>query len=179
MNLTLTAEIVTFPASHYVFVEKIGPFMQNAGAAWTEAHTCTPALSEHNQITGYMSLYKMGPQVYRAGFALSAAPKELPKGLTYEKFAGSEYSRFVLTGAYSDCPGSVPSGSRERDASGPRRFCDRKLRERSPRVTPEPELKTEFSCPCRLICFFVRSATALFSQPRQRRSSWPRPQHSN
>ncbi len=148
MNLTLTAEIVTFPASHYVFVEKIGPFMQNAGAAWTEAHTCTPALSEHNQITGYMSLYKMGPQVYRAGFALSAAPKELPKGLTYEKFAGGKYARFVLTGAYSDLPqasGAVWKIAKEtlqvRDDFAIENYVN------DPRVTPEPELKTEILVP--------------------------------
>ena len=68
------------------------------------AHTFVPALSEHNKITGYTSLYKMGPKIYRAGFALAAAPEQLPEGLQYEKFAGGNYSRFVLTGPYTELP---------------------------------------------------------------------------
>jgi predicted transcriptional regulator YdeE len=148
MNLSETPEVVTFPAAHYVFVEKTGPFQQNAGAAWTEAHCYKPALSEHNQITGYMSLYKMGPQVYRAGFALAAAPKDLPKGLTYEKFAGGKYGRFVLTGPYTDLPqasGVVWSMAKEklqlRDDFAIENYLN------DPRVTPEPELKTEILVP--------------------------------
>ncbi|HUD53609.1 MAG TPA: GyrI-like domain-containing protein [Terracidiphilus sp.] len=104
MNLTENPEIVTWPETHYVFVEKIGPFMENAGAAWQKAHTFVPALSEHNKITGYTSLYKMGPKIYRARFALAAAPQQLPEGLKYEKFAGGKYSRFVLTGPYTELP---------------------------------------------------------------------------
>ena len=60
-----------------------------------------PALLEHNKITGYMSLYKMTTSTYRAGFALEAPPSELPKGLSYEKFEGGRYAKFVLTGPYS------------------------------------------------------------------------------
>jgi hypothetical protein len=55
MNLTENPEIVNWPETHYVFVEKIGPFMENAGAAWQQAHTFVPALSEHNKITGYIA----------------------------------------------------------------------------------------------------------------------------
>jgi predicted transcriptional regulator YdeE len=101
MNLTQEPDAVTWPETHYVFVEKVGSFQQNAPQAWESAHTFAPALLEHNRITGYISLYKMGPQVYRAGFTLAAAPKDLPAGLTYEKFPGGKYSRFVLTGPYN------------------------------------------------------------------------------
>ena len=104
MNLTENPEIVNWPETHYVFVEKIGPFMENAGAAWQQAHTFVPALAERNKITGYTSLYKMGPKIYRARFALAAAPQQLPEGLKYEKFAGGKYSRFVLTGPYTELP---------------------------------------------------------------------------
>ena len=104
MGLKEEPEIVTWPETHYVFVEKVGPFMQNAGQAWQEAHGLAPALREHNTITGYMSLYKMGPKIYRAGFALAAAPVDLPDGFGYEKFAGGKYSRFVLTGPYTQLP---------------------------------------------------------------------------
>ena len=81
MNLTQEPEVVNFPATHYVFVEKIGPFQNTAGQAWQSAHTFVPELSKKNQITGYMSLYKTGPKIYRAGFALSAPPVDLPQGL--------------------------------------------------------------------------------------------------
>lgn len=60
--------------------------------------------SEHNRITGYMSLYKVGPQIYRGGVALSAEPKNLPEGLDHIPFKGGKYSRFVLTGSYSNLP---------------------------------------------------------------------------
>ena len=61
MNLSEHPELVNWPEMHYVFVERVGPFMQNAGAAWQEAHPLAPALSENNRITGYMALYKIGP----------------------------------------------------------------------------------------------------------------------
>ncbi len=104
MSLNEHPEIVSWPETHYVFVEKVGPFMENAGAAWQQAHTLVPRLTEKNKITGYMSLYKRGPKIYRAGFSLAAPPVELPDALTYEKFPGGKYLRFVLTGPYTQLP---------------------------------------------------------------------------
>src|SRR5690348_13316616 len=104
MNLTENPEIVSWPEIHYVFVEKVGPFLENAGKAWQTAHQLVPALRKKNQVTKYMSLYQRGPQVYRAGFAIASEPEEIPSGLTYEKFAGGKYSQFVLTGPYTDLP---------------------------------------------------------------------------
>jgi DNA gyrase inhibitor GyrI len=149
MNLTEEPTEVTWPETHYVFVEKVGPFMQNAPAAWGEAHSLAPALSEHNQITGYTSLYKMNPDTYRAGFALAAEPKQLPAGLRYEKFAGGEYSRFVLTGPYSllgQASGRVwelvrTKGIRVRDDFAIENYLN------DPRVTPEDQLITEIMVP--------------------------------
>ena len=150
MNLTLEPEIVEWPETHYVFIEKVGPFLQNAPAAWGEAHKLAPALREHNEITGYMSLYTMGPPpVYRAGFALPSAPKELPDGLTYEKFSGGKYSRFVLTGSYSQLPeasGKVwdtvaAKKIAVRDAFAIENYLN------DPRVTPEEQLLTEILVP--------------------------------
>ena len=51
-----------------------------------------------------MSLYKMAPKIYRAGFALEAAPEELPEGVAHTRYSGGKFSRFVLTGPYSDLP---------------------------------------------------------------------------
>jgi DNA gyrase inhibitor GyrI len=104
MNLTEDPEIVHWPETHYVFVEKTGPFAEIAPEAWQEAIGLIRLLTEHNQITDRMSLYRMNPNVYRAGFVLAGPPVKLPSELKYEKFAGGQYSRFVLTGPYSDLP---------------------------------------------------------------------------
>jgi effector-binding domain-containing protein len=104
MNLTEMPEVVDFPETHYVFVEKSGHFPKICPEAWQIAHSLVPLLKEHNQITGYMSLYRMSPDVYRAGFALAEKPKNLPPELKYEDFAGGAYSKFVLTGSYSQLP---------------------------------------------------------------------------
>jgi effector-binding domain-containing protein len=104
MNLNEHPELITRPEMHYVFVERVGPFMQNAGAAWQEAHKLAPKLRENNQVTGYMALYKMGPKIYRAGFSIAAEPVKVPDGMKYEKVPGGKYARFVLTGPYTDLP---------------------------------------------------------------------------
>jgi DNA gyrase inhibitor GyrI len=126
MNLTEVPEVVQWPETHYVFVEKVGPFMQNAGQAWQSAHKLVPELRQNNQITKYFSLYKRGPQIYRAGFAIASPPKDLPAGLTYEKFSGGQYSRFILTGPFSDLPaasGRVFELVKERDIAMRDDFC--------------------------------------------------------
>jgi DNA gyrase inhibitor GyrI len=107
MNLTESGEIVQWPETHYAFVEKTGPFHKVAPEAWGLAHGLAPLVAEHNKITGSMSLYKMNPNVYRAGFALAAKPVKLPAGLAYELLEGGRYSRFVLTGPYSDLPAAT------------------------------------------------------------------------
>ncbi len=149
MKLTENRETVNWPETHYVFVEKIGPFTQNAGQAWQAAHSFAPALSQHNQITRYMSLYKVGPKIYRAGFGLSAPPVELPEGLAYELFKGGKYSRFVLTGPYSD----LPEASRRvfeivAQKKIPLRddFCIENYTN-DPRTTPAEQLVTEILIP--------------------------------
>jgi DNA gyrase inhibitor GyrI len=106
VNLTREPEIVDFPPTHYVFVEKHGDFHSIAPQAWKSAHEFVPELSKKNKITAYMSLYKIGPKMYRAGFGLADAPAELPDGMAYEKIPGGKYARFVLTGPYSDLPGA-------------------------------------------------------------------------
>jgi predicted transcriptional regulator YdeE len=104
MNLTEEPEIVQWPESHYVFVEEVGPFMSTAPQAWQELFANLPAIAARNTISLRLSLHKGGANIYRAGVALAAAPVELPPPLKYEKLSGGKYSRFVLTGPYSDLP---------------------------------------------------------------------------
>jgi effector-binding domain-containing protein len=149
MRLTEVPEIVTWPETHYVFVEKTGPFMDTAPQAWQSLHQLVPVILERNKITGYTSLYKIAPKIYRAGVSVSEKPANLPEGVQYTKFNGGKYSRFVLTGAYSNLP----------QASG--RVCEivseRKIQVRDdywienytndPRTTPEDQLVTEILIP--------------------------------
>jgi effector-binding domain-containing protein len=149
MNLTEQPETVTWPETHYVFVEKIGPFQTNAPQAWQSLHQFVPAVAEHNQITGYMSLYKMGPKIYRAGLSLAATPATLPQELSYMKFAGGKYSRFVLTGPY---PNLGPATGRVMEIIQQTKL---PLRDdyyienyvNDPRTTPEDQLITEILVP--------------------------------
>jgi DNA gyrase inhibitor GyrI len=55
-------------------------------------------------VIGFISLYKAPAQIYRAGVSVAEPPKELPEGVRYEKFKGGKYSKFVLTGPYSQLP---------------------------------------------------------------------------
>ncbi len=149
MNLTGNHEPVNWPETHYVFVERVGPFQQNAPAAWESAHTFAAALGEHNRITGYMSLYRMGPQVYRAGFILAAPPKNLPAGLEYEKFMGGKYCKFVLTGPYNllgEATGKAWNIVAERKISVRDDYAIENY-VNDPRVTPEDQLITEILIP--------------------------------
>jgi DNA gyrase inhibitor GyrI len=149
LQLTEKPEIVTWPETHYVCIEKIGAFQDTAPQAWQEMHSLIPAVAGHNKITGYTSLYKVAPKIYRAGVSVEAEPKNLPAGMKYLKFKGGKYSRFTLTGPYSNLP----------EASG-RVFqivADQKIKTRDdfcienyvndPRTTPESELITQILIP--------------------------------
>jgi predicted transcriptional regulator YdeE len=149
MNLTEDVAVVQWPETHYVFVEKVGPFRQTAPQAWGEAHSYLLAIAAKNEITKYMSLYKTGPLVYRAGFAIAAPPVDLPAGVAYEKFAGGEYVRFVLTGPYTDLPQAT---GKAWDAVAAKKIA---LRDdfaienytKDPRITPADQLVTEILIP--------------------------------
>lgn len=104
MNLTETAEIVTWPQTHYVFVEKKGSIPKNAPLAWQEFQKFVPQLKSNAEVTGFLSLYKMEPPVYLAGASVADMPAELPGKLQYERFKGGKYARFVLIGSYSQLP---------------------------------------------------------------------------
>jgi len=107
MNLTESGDIVQWPQTHYVFVEKTGPIPKIAPEAWQTAISLVPQLAEKSEIAWRMSLYKMNPDTYRAGFVVAEKLKKLPEGLKYELFGGGKYSRFVLTGPYSDLPAAT------------------------------------------------------------------------
>ena len=149
MNLTEEPEIVHWAETHYVFVEKIGPFMSTAPQAWQELHNNIPEIGAKNQIAQYLSLYKPGAGIYRAGVSLAAPPAELPAQMQYEKFRGGKYSRFVLTGPYSDLPkasGRVWQLAGEKQIPVREDFAIENY-VNDPRITPQAELITEILVP--------------------------------
>ena len=150
LQLTEVPEVVTWPETHYIFIEKVGPFQTTAPHAWQQVHQLIPKLAEQNKITGYMSFYKIAPQIYRAGVSLATAPtRDLPEGLAYEKFSGGKYSRFVLTGPYSNLPEAcgrvfqivAAAKLQLRDDFGIENYAN------DPRTTPEEQLITEILVP--------------------------------
>ena len=149
MNLTTEPEIVTQPETHYVFLERVGPFSSTAGQAWQDLHKLEPAISKHNRINGAMALYKIGSKIYRAGFLLASAPQQLPSDVQYMLFGGGKYSRFVLTGPYSNLPeasGRVWSIVSEKQIPLRDDFAIEHYMN-DPKTTPEDKLMTEILVP--------------------------------
>jgi effector-binding domain-containing protein len=151
LNLTTTPVTVEWPETHYVYIEKAGNIPTNAPQVWSALHSLVPAIAKNNQVTGYMSLYDMEKEVYRAGVSLAAAPRDLPMGVAYEKFAGGKYAKFVLTGPFTQLgPATGRACELVREQQLPLRsgfnienYVD------DPRVTPEHQLRTEILFPVR------------------------------
>lgn len=96
-----------------------------------------------------MSLYKVGPKIYRAGLAVAAKAKKLPTGVQAILFPGGKYSRFILTGAYPTCLRQADGYLRlSRIEKIPMRddFCIENY-VNDPRTTPEEQLITEILIP--------------------------------
>ena len=149
MNFTLEPETVAWPESHFIFVERIGPFQSTAPQAWKELHLSLPTLVQENQLIGFASHYKIGPLVYRAGASLAAPPVELPENLQYEVFKGGLYSRFVLTGPYSFLPEATARAfqiASERKIQFRDDYCIENY-VNSPNTTPDAQLITEILFP--------------------------------
>ena len=149
MKLTEEAAVVNWPETHYVFLEKVGPFQNTAPAAWQELQKLMPSLSAQNKVTGAMSLYKAPAQIYRAGMSVAEPPPSLPEGVRYEKFKGGKYSKFVLTGPYSQLPaasGRVFELVQQKKIAMRDDYCIENYTN-DPRTTPEDQLVTEILIP--------------------------------
>jgi predicted transcriptional regulator YdeE len=104
IHLTHEPETVDFPASHYVFIERVGHIPTIAPQAWHTVEPLAAQLMPKNQVTGAAALYKPAQGVYRAGFMLAAPPVDLPAELSYAKLNGGKYVRFTLTGPFDHLP---------------------------------------------------------------------------
>jgi AraC family transcriptional regulator len=109
MKLDLNYDIIQFPASHYVFVEKRGPFPEMAPMAWKEAMPLVMSQLEMKDITSFRGLgtidkTKFGDDamIYQAGVTTTTEPNKLSKGLQYKKIKSGSFARFVISGQYEE-----------------------------------------------------------------------------
>jgi AraC family transcriptional regulator len=151
MNLTETPEIITWPPTHYVFVEKTGSIPKNAPLTWQEFRQHLSELKSNAKVIGFLSLYSMKDQVYRAGASVEVKPEKLPGNLRYELFPGGKYARFVLTGPYSDLGKAtarvVEIVSEQKTALRSAFNIEHYVND--PAITPEDKLVTEILFPVR------------------------------
>lgn len=150
MKLTETPEIVNWPVTHYVFIEKVGPFQDTAMKAWQTLHQVSQEIGKHCKIVGAMALYKMKPEmIYRAGHIVDSKPAQLPDGVQYVRFEGGKYSKFTLVGSYSNLP--MASGKvmeiRDRTQIPVRDDFYIENYANNPQTTPEDQLITEILVP--------------------------------
>jgi AraC family transcriptional regulator len=149
-NLNLDAQKTVWPKSHYLFIEKIGPFQDTAMACWQELHSILPGVKASLNITTFMSLYKIEPQmIYRAGIVAAEKPATIPAGLKYEMFEGGDYLKYALRGSYSQLPEACglvfedvkKKNVKVRDAFYIEHYIN------DPQTTPEKDLLTEILIP--------------------------------
>jgi AraC family transcriptional regulator len=109
MDLTLKPDFITRPTTHFVFVQKNGPYAEVAIPTWMEMFPLIEGKFDKTQITEFLGMSNMdvkgredSAMIYDAGIVLATEPKTLPKGLLYKKVNAGKYARFVLTGPYHE-----------------------------------------------------------------------------
>jgi len=156
MNLTEKLEIITRPTTHYVFLEKHGPFAEVAPPTWGEMFPLLASQVDQKRITEFLGLSgfdrrKRGEDamVYQAGVAVSEPPSSQLKGLQYRKIEGGKYARFLLIGPYAHIwPAfdQIFKKLAERKVELREEYCIENYLN-DPKVTPEDQLQTELLIP--------------------------------
>jgi AraC family transcriptional regulator len=156
VNLTPSFEVVTRPLTHYVYLEKQGPFAEIAPPTWNGLFPLIAGKIDEKQIVGYLGLSgidksRMGEEamIYEAGLAVASPPEKMPKGLAYKKIKPGNYARFLLTGRYSQIWAAFrqifKTLGNSKVALRPEFCIENYLND--PKITPEKELLTELLVP--------------------------------
>lgn len=155
VNMTSEFETVTRPLTHYVFLEKRGPFAEIAPPLWNEFLPLVQRFNrqEIREYLGVSGIDKTRPgedaMIYQAGVSLADKPGDLPAGLQHRSIKSGKYARFLLTGSYAQI---WPAFDRifktlgEAKAELRPEFCIENYLN-DPSVTPEAQLKTELLVP--------------------------------
>lgn len=155
MNLTANFETITRPLTHYVFVEKRGPFAEVAPPLWSGLMPMIQRLDQKQirEYLGVSGIDKSKPgedaMIYQAGVACAVQPDKLPEGLRHRAIPGGKYARFLLTGPYSHiwmAFDRIFKTLTESKVELRPEFCIENYIN-DPRFTPEDQLKTELLVP--------------------------------
>lgn len=104
-HLTEKPDIILWPETHYVFVEKVVPSREAIQAVWEEFHSQSAFVINSKRAPQMVGLYKIHPQIiYRAGVVVPGPTLSLPAEFKYEKFSGGKYAKFTVIGSYSYLP---------------------------------------------------------------------------
>lgn len=155
MNLTTEFEPVTRPLTHYLFLERSGPFAEVAPPLWNELLPLLPQIDQKN-IREYLGLSgidktKAGEEamIYQAGISVAESPAKMTGGLRERRIKSGKYARFVLTGPYSEiwmAFDRIFKTLAEKKVELRPEFCIENY-VNDPRTTPEDQLKTELLIP--------------------------------
>jgi AraC family transcriptional regulator len=156
MNLTENFEIATRPTTHYVFLEKRGPFAEVAPPTWDEMFPLMAKQVDHKRIKEYLGLSGFDrtwlgedAMIYQAGVAVSEPPASALQQLQYRKIEGGTYARFLLIGPYPHIWSAFDSIFKklaERNVELREEYCIENYLN-DPKVTPEDQLRTELLVP--------------------------------
>ena len=156
VNLTPQFEIVKRPATHYLFLEKHGPFAEVAPPTWDEMFPLLYSQIDQQEIASFLGLSGIDKtrngeeaMIYEAGVGVNSAPEKTLKGLQYKKIEEGKYARFLLTGPYSQiwiAFNQIFKTLTEAKVELRPEFCIENYLN-DPKVTPEDQLKTELLIP--------------------------------
>jgi DNA gyrase inhibitor GyrI len=154
MNLS-AFETVSRPLTHYVFMEKRGPFAEVAPPLWNELQPMVPRLDQ-SQIREFLGVSGVDKNragedamIYQAGVSLASEPEKPPAGLQHRVIPSGKYARFVLNGPYTQiwqAFDQVFKTLAEKKVELRPEFCIENYLN-DPRATPEDQLLTEILVP--------------------------------
>ncbi len=156
INLTEKPEIVTLQPATFVYIEKIGPFLQQAPLAWQEFWAVGQmAFNKENTLAmlglSMIDKKKKGDDafIYQAGVSVKSELKKMPQNLKKRELPSGRYARFLLTGSYSQLAEAYPQAF-ESIAKAKLAIRDEFCMEsylNTPADTAENDLKTEILIP--------------------------------
>jgi len=156
MNLTSNPELVTRPTTHYVFLQRQGPFAEVAPPTWEAMFPMLANQVEQKDIVeflGFSGIDRTKPgenaMIYQAGVAVKQAPAAPLKGLQYRKVEAGKYARFLYIGPYFHiwtAFDQIFKTLAEKKIALREEFCIENYLN-DPKVTPPDQLQTEILVP--------------------------------
>ena len=116
INLSKAPSLVNLDTRIFLYIEKLGEFIQTAPQAWGEFWHIYSSLADqplYEKMCGcsYIDDSKKGDSrfIYQAGLLVASIPKNLPVGLKLRNNAlAGAYAKFHLQGGYYQLPKAYP-----------------------------------------------------------------------